>query len=120
MALEEWKTLAEQGDTAAQNNLGLMYAQGGGVRRDGDEAAKWFRKAAEQGHREAQYNLGLMYYDGEAVPHDYVQAFMWFTLAAEQRLPRARQILKGIGKYMALDQIAEGEWLAREWKPKKP
>jgi TPR repeat protein len=30
-ALREWEPLAEQGDADAQNNLGLMYAQGKGV-----------------------------------------------------------------------------------------
>ena len=31
-ALKEWKPLAEQGNARAQNNLGLMYVKGQGVR----------------------------------------------------------------------------------------
>lgn len=37
-ALKEWTPLAEQGDAAAQFNLGLMYATGQGVPQDDAEA----------------------------------------------------------------------------------
>jgi hypothetical protein len=60
-ALKEWRPLAEQGDSYAQYNLGLMYDYGEGVIEDDTQAVYWFRKAAEQGHAKAQYNLGLMY-----------------------------------------------------------
>jgi tetratricopeptide (TPR) repeat protein len=49
---------AEQGDAAAQFNLGLMYYFGEGVQQDYAEAEKWYRKAAEQGDASAEYNLG--------------------------------------------------------------
>ena len=52
-----YQEAAQQGDTAAQNNLGIMYANGWGVEQDYEEAVKWFQKAAEQGHAEAQDNL---------------------------------------------------------------
>jgi len=61
-AIKIFKTLAEQGNTKAQFNLGVMYYQGQGVPKDYKEAARWFRKAAEQGNADAQFNLGLMYY----------------------------------------------------------
>ena len=48
-ALKFWRPLAEQGVAQAQNNLGLMYANGQGVPQDYAEAVKWFRLAAEQG-----------------------------------------------------------------------
>ena len=53
--------LAEQGNAGAQNDLGVMYAEGRGVPQDDAKAIKWFRKAAEQGHADAQLNLGEMY-----------------------------------------------------------
>ena len=43
---------AEQGDAAAQFNLGRMYES-----IDLAEAAKWYRLAAEQGHAGAQSEL---------------------------------------------------------------
>ena len=39
-ALKIFKTLAEQGDAKAQNNLGILYQQGHGVPKDFEEAEK--------------------------------------------------------------------------------
>ena len=60
-ALREFRPLAEQGNGKAQYNLGLMYANGHGVKQDYAEAVKWYRLATEQGFAYAQNNLGLMY-----------------------------------------------------------
>jgi hypothetical protein len=49
--------LAEQGNAAAQLDLGLMYRDGKGVNKDPKKAAKWFTEAAEQGFTPAQYHL---------------------------------------------------------------
>ena len=83
-ALKEWRPLAEQGDSYAQYNLGLMYDYGEGVIEDDTQAVYWFRKAAEQGHAKAQYNLGLMYDYGGGVIEDYTLAVYWYRQAAEQ------------------------------------
>jgi TPR repeat protein len=40
--------LAEQGITAAQFNLGVMYRYGEGVPQDTQEAVKWYRKAGSR------------------------------------------------------------------------
>jgi len=63
LALNWWRSAAEQGDAQAQSKLGLFYAQGSkGVGAPSDvEAVKWWQKAAEQGHANAQFNLGLMF-----------------------------------------------------------
>jgi TPR repeat protein len=76
--------LAEQGDAAAQYNLGMMYYLGLGIPRDYKEAIKWLRKAAELGNSKAQCVLGLMYYRGEGIPRDYKEAVRWYQKAAEQ------------------------------------
>ena len=64
-ALRLFLPLADQGDVAAEFNLGSMYAYGEGVPRDFAEAGKWFRKAANGGHAAAQFNLGAMYAEGQ-------------------------------------------------------
>ena len=56
-AFKVWKNLAEQGNAAAQYNLGLMYLEGKGVAQNDAQAAIWTRKAAEQGHPGAQKTL---------------------------------------------------------------
>ena len=63
--------VAKQGNAKAQYNLGGMYYNGKGVRKDYAQAVQWYRKAAEQGNAKAQFNLGLMYYNGQGVSHDY-------------------------------------------------
>jgi hypothetical protein len=59
-ALRWLRSAAEQGNTAAQNNLGIVYAQGRGVAVDRAEAEKWFRKAADQGAADAVRNLDAL------------------------------------------------------------
>ncbi|MEX2282354.1 MAG: tetratricopeptide repeat protein [Gemmatimonadota bacterium] len=124
-ALRLVRPLADQGNTTAQYNLGVMYEHGEGAPRDYAEAAKWYRKAAEQGHPTAQYNLGVMCAEGQGVPRDYVQAHKWFTLAVA-RFP-ASDTKKRISAIKNRDiaatkmtsaQTAEAERLVREWKPK--
>ncbi|BBE90115.1 hypothetical protein CHBNII5_14130 [Haemophilus influenzae] len=83
-AFKLWLPLAEQGDANVQFNLGVMYAEGQGVKQDDFEAVKWYRKAAEQGDADAQLNLGAMYAIGRGVKQDGVEAVKWFRKAAEQ------------------------------------
>ncbi len=83
-ALRLWRPLAEQGNAAAQYNLGNIYYSGQAVPQDYAEAAKWYRLAAEQGQANAQFNLGVMYERGQGVPQDYAEAVKWYRLAAEQ------------------------------------
>jgi TPR repeat protein len=79
-----YRKAAEQGDAAAQYNLGIMYDHGRGVPQDYAQAALWYRKAAEQGFASAQLNLGAAYYEGQGVTQDYAQAAAWYRKAAEQ------------------------------------
>ena len=64
-ALQEWRPLAEQGDSDAQYFLGVMYKNGQGVPQDDAESVQWYRLAANQGDADAQYNLGVMYKNGK-------------------------------------------------------
>ncbi|MGL6175773.1 MAG: tetratricopeptide repeat protein [Vibrionaceae bacterium] len=82
--LAEVQRAAEQGDAAAQYNLGLMYHYGEEIARDHKQAAHWYRQAAEQGHAYAQFNLGTLYNNGLGVAKDEKQAVHWIQKAAEQ------------------------------------
>ncbi|MBQ8969644.1 MAG: SEL1-like repeat protein [Bacteroidaceae bacterium] len=89
-------TKANQGDTSAQNNLGLCYRDGKqGVAQDYYQAAFWFSKAAEQGYADAQNDLGVCYYNGQGVAQDYSKAVYWYTKAAEQGNKYAQSNLGG-------------------------
>ncbi|HHF7224569.1 TPA: tetratricopeptide repeat protein [Haemophilus influenzae] len=89
-AFKLWLPLAEQGDANVQFNLGVMYAEGQGVKQDDFEAVKWYRKAAEQGDANAQAYLGLAYTEGRGVRQDYTEAVKWFRKAAEQGYAEAK------------------------------
>ena len=121
--LKWYRLAAEQGNAAAQNNLGVMYSTGEGVPQNDAEAVKWLRLAAEQGVARAQYTLGLNYALGQGVPQDYVEAHKWVNLAAAQSQGDEKtQYAKNrdlISEQMTPQQIAEAQRLAREWKPKK-
>lgn len=80
----KWLRLsADQGNPAAQTNLGVIYADGRGVTQDFKEAIKWYQAAAAQGYAVAQYNLGYSYEKGEGV-EDPREAVRWYQMAAEQ------------------------------------
>ena len=119
-ALREWTPLAEQGDAAAQFNLGVMYEKGQGVPQDDKTAVKWYRLAAEQGNASAQNNLGAMYNNGNGVPQDYVYAHMWYNIAASSgKSKNASNNRDIIEKKMSSSQIETAQNLARKCVRKK-
>ncbi len=119
-AFKELKPVAEQGDSLAQFNLGLMYYNGRGVTKDHTEAIKWYKKAAKQGRAEAQFNLGLRYIEGQGVPRDYVKAYMWQDIAAAQGNIYATDLRDMLEKQLTPKQIAKAKKLARKFKVKSP
>ena len=104
---------AEQGDAQAQCNLGVMYANGRGVSKSDEEAAKWFCKAAEHGDAQAQFNLGVMYANGRGVAQSDEKAAKWFCKAAEQGHVNAQS---NLGVMYANGQgVAKSEEEAVKW-----
>ncbi len=92
-AFEEWRALAQAGETEAQVALAGLYLSGQGTRVDAAEAIRWYRSAAEQGDAVAQLNLGDLYDRGLGVARDPVGTYVWFALAAAQgrRWPELRR-----------------------------
>ena len=112
-AFKLWLPLAEQGDTNAQFNLGVIYQKGQGVKQDDFEAVKWYRQAAEQGNARAQFNLGVMYDNGRGVKQDDVEAVKWYRQAAEQGDANA-QFNLGV-MYFNGDGVRQDDEQAKEW-----
>jgi TPR repeat protein len=117
-AVKWFRKAAEQNDAYAQNNLGVCYREGQGIAQDEAEAARWFRRAAEQNHANAQCNLGYCCYDGRGVAKDYVEAYKWCLLAAGQGEEAATRFVTILEDGMTREQIAEGQKLARTFKPR--
>ena len=90
---ERLRTLADQGDAAAQNELGVSYFEGQIVPRDDAQAFLWIGRAARQGLPEAQTNLARLYEQGRGTAKNTEQAMYWYSRAAEQGYPAAAQRL---------------------------
>jgi hypothetical protein len=113
IAVTWFRRAAEQGNPAAQYNLGVMYFYGRGVARDHGAALEWYLAAAGQGLANAQNNVGFIYVRGDGVPADNVRAHMWFHLAAEQGHEAADRNLAQLAALMTPEQLAEARRLAR-------
>ena len=118
-ALKWFRKAAEQGEAHGQRQIGWAYYEGKGVTQDYAEAAKWYRKAANQGDADAQNNLGVMYSRGDGVPQDLVEAYKWCNLAAAQGSTNHINNRDAFLISMTPAQIAEGQRLVREFKPRK-
>ena len=118
-AVKWFRKAAEQNVADAQFSLGVCYAIGQGVTEDDAEAVKWFRKAAEQNYGDAQYNLGVCYDSGEGVAKDEIEAYKWWLLAAGNGNDDAKYNMTIVENKMTREQIAEGQRLARDFKPRK-
>ncbi|MFQ5773238.1 MAG: tetratricopeptide repeat protein [Kiloniellaceae bacterium] len=110
-AVEWYRLSAAQGISAAQNNLGLMYAQGRGAARDPARAVELWTLAARQDHSMAQFNLALAYFRGEGVAENKVEAERWFRRAAGLGLADAQYALGQIKLLGLNSQVDKGEAL---------
>jgi len=74
-----YSKLAKNGNAKAQAKLGVLYAMGWGVEKNGKEAVSWYAKAAEQGEVDALNNVANAYKYGRAgAPMDYAEAIKWY------------------------------------------
>jgi HEAT repeat protein/Sel1 repeat-containing protein len=73
-AFQQTLQAAESGSVQAQSAVGMMYADGKGVRQNYAEAAKWWVKAAEGGDLDAGRLAWNLYRNGEGVDRDPAMA----------------------------------------------
>ena len=98
-----YRLAADQGLADAQHNLGLMYANGEGVRK----------MTPNQGHAGAQNSLGVKYADGEGVLQDNVTAHMWFNIAGANGVEFGRDNREKIERKMTPFYVSEAQKRAR-------
>ena len=77
-----WSKLAEEGDSIAQNSLGVLFQKGQGVEKNYFESYKWFKTSAEDGYTPAQVSLGYLYDQGMGIDRNKIKAFMWWKIAS--------------------------------------
>jgi hypothetical protein len=71
---------------------------------------------ANRGDPDAQFALGMMFWEGRERLQDYVVAHMWLNLAASIGHDKAIEQRDSLAKKMSVEQIAEAQRLAREWR----
>ena len=80
-AFKYYKKACELNDKFGCFNLGVMYAEGQGVKQDFAEAFKFAKKACDLNDMGACYNLGLWYGEGQGVRQDFVNARKYYEKA---------------------------------------
>lgn len=80
-AFRLFQKVADQGSGRANFFLGVMYAEGAGVKQDNNKAIEFFKKSADSGNYSSMYNLGKMF-EKEGVTQDYDSAVKWYKWAA--------------------------------------
>ncbi len=102
VAMEKFKREAANGNAKAQTYIGHLHASGQGVKKNVQEAKKWYELAAAQGYAQAQERLGHLASDeydrrrvGESGYEKIEAAKKWYGLAAAQNFPAAQY---GMGK----------------------
>ena len=115
--MSNWFRLAaEQGNTDAQFNLGLIYHQGGILDRGQQSEFEWRKISDKDRIAEKQLDLWLGDNTKDEVAQDFEEAIQWYQLAADQDNPDAQfnlglMYLKGHGVSQDYDEGIE--WIER-------
>lgn len=75
---------AQDGDGAAELELGLRYVLGYDGVKDIPAGVAWIQKAADRGIPQAEHELGSLYLMGVGVPQSDVLSAQWYRRAAIQ------------------------------------
>lgn len=90
LSIEELQQGVARGDSAAQIELGLRYANGKDVPVDSDRALKLFEIAARDGNPLGFYFIGIAFSNGAGVPQDDSRAVFYWEQAARQGYANAQ------------------------------
>jgi TPR repeat protein len=107
------KAKAERGDIQAQTRLGQAFAQGDGVGRDYQQAARWYGQAASNGNVQGEVMFGELCQAGQGTRRDLANAARWFTKAAQDGSTAAQYDLGFL--YEQGQGVPHDERLAAHW-----
>lgn len=77
------KKACKQGDMRVCNYLGVLYADGLGIKQNYFRAREFFLKACNGRHAKACYNIGVSYAQGKGVREDMQKAKEFFGKACD-------------------------------------
>lgn len=127
-AAQFYEKAAENGDLQAQYDIGYMYKNGDGVKKDLEKGAKWMVLAAERGSAAAQNDYGIMLQFGQGVEQNEELAVEYYRKAVEGNVTAAKYnlawcYLDGVGVeqdslegYDLLKQAADSDYLDAQFE----
>ncbi len=117
-AVRWYRMAAFQRHVGAFYRLCVLSDIGRGMPQDYQEALRWCRLAADQGHGPAMFIIATYYEKARGVPKDVVQAYQWYNLAAANGHEAGAKWRDRLATNMTPTQIAQAQFLARNWKSK--
>ncbi len=111
-SIAELQKLADSGDPAAQNELGVRYRIGADVEKDPAKAVTWYLKAARQGYAKAYFNLGAAYYNGDGVPVNIDDSCAYFIFSSDAGDQRGMEALARTRSETSVRELNKCEVLA--------
>ena len=87
---------AEQGDSDALFNLGMIYERSDIMAPDLVRSFSYFKQAAEKGLARAQYEVACAYQTGKGTEQSISAAKTWFEKAAKQGVRKAIRNLQDL------------------------
>ncbi len=112
-SLSSVSSAASAGNSQAQYELGLRYADGAGVTEDYRQAMRWFLSAALKRDAMAEWKVGLGYLSGIGVQKDPRAAVEWLKKAANQDHAGAQLMLSQLyrtGMGVKKDSVRAFTW----------
>jgi TPR repeat protein len=94
--VDELRRKADQGDTDAMVDYGILLERGDGVPQDLFEARRRYRQAAGRGNLRGMVNLGSFLVTGRGGRRDQKEAQGWFRRAAEAGSPAGMRCLANL------------------------
>lgn len=112
---DQLRQMAEQGNAAAENAIGLRYATAEGVKLNEAEAVRWFTRAAEDGSVPAQSKLGSIYFSGRGIPADSSRAYFWMVVARTSGDDAGKTLAPFVRARLTRAQVTAIELQANVW-----
>lgn len=117
-ALRILESMKGQHHPEATFELGLLYQNGGVVRRSSAKAVALFTEAAELGWAPAMFHLGLIHHQGIGIKKDLEQAKVWYQRAEAAGYPLARGRVRPDGSLAPLEDMIRPPVDVRSTTPK--
>ncbi len=93
------KKASDLGCVDTQLAIAIHYKNGSIIKKDLEEAFKWYKIAAENGDAEGQFSVAVFYEKGVVVEQNMQEAIKWYKKFANNGNPKSQYNLSVIYRY---------------------